>query len=325
MDCVVLFPLCPAISAVQQMQIIGVCDANIRNIGTRIIADQNDEAMRLVFTDSEFRTQHGLTTINSINLGRIIFAIVHYFYCYLRVRSAGAPEEIVFSIPSGSFGNATAAWLSKQMGLPVSRLLIVNNRNDVTHRLLCTGTFRPAAVEASLAPAIDCQTPYNFDRIFSFLTDDIRPWMTELAARGEVTLPQDSLAKLRATFASDVCPDNFIQATMRDCWQRFRVLIDPHTAVAYFGALNYRAAHPSSRVIVLSTAHPHKFVDTVKEATGIAHVPLPHGLRFLKGVDLTNIVLDDWNVTVSPVSSIESVISTLRTVIEEQHQRRHSQ
>lgn len=194
------------------------------------------------------------------------------------------------------------------MGCPIA-LLVCNNANDVTHRMLRTGCYKSESLALTAAPAIDCQVPYNFDRVFRFLADNIDPWLHELATTQQLVLPTEALLKLRATFASDAASDADIATTIADVWARSRYLIDPHTAVALHGARRFNAA--GRHVVVLSTAHPYKFVEAVRGATGGVTPPLPFGLSFLrttKEEDLARLP----NVDTVTAASVDAVLKVVR-------------
>ena len=288
---VVFYPLYPAISRVQELQMISVKDENIKIIGTKIDADSNDEVIKNVFIDAKAREEYQLSTINSINFARIAIAIAHYFFCYLRVEPA-CENDVVFSVPSGSFGNSTAALIARKMGCPAKKIIFCNNHNDPTYRLVTSGKFSLKSCVSTVAPAIDCVNPYNLERVLYYCFDD-KHLMLELMAKGDFELPETAHQRLREIFDPHVCQDEEILAIMKDVWSKHRYLVDPHTACAVYAAR--KSEFKRERIICLSTAHPYKFKDVVKKATSVDPF-IPFGLKFMRGMDLEHVDYSKFNV-----------------------------
>jgi threonine synthase len=307
----VLYPLWPAISRIQEQQMISVRDANVHVVGTRTSADENDEAMRKLFSDQELVTQHGLTTINSINCCRILCSVAHFVFLYLRIAQTPS-DKVVFAIPSGALGNSTACVLAKLSGVPIEKILACNNHNDVMHRLLRDGEYEERALMPSLAPATDAQSPYNLERIL-YMLDSARTveWMTVVQRDRRWTMPAEPLAKLRGWMCSVSVSDAQIEATIAETWQRSRYLLCPHTACGVYGAQQFKF---KSHVVCLATAHPAKFRETVKQVTQV-DPPLPFGLRFCRGVDFDKIDYADYNVVVSEEKTVDGLVALVKRVL----------
>lgn len=323
-DVFVLYPLFPSVSRVQEMQMIGVRQKGAHILGTRATADTNDDAMRRVFADSSFRSEECLTTINSINFGRVLLATAHYFFCCSRLltKPTSCDVEITFSVPSGSFGNGTAYLLARLMGLPSVGCIVANNANDVTNRLLRTGVYRPEEPKTTCSPAIDCQTPYNLERVIFLALDSSSPDVVRdrnhaleaLKSHGEFKLCDESRSALAKFFVgSDMCTNDQTMATMRDT---LPYVCDPHTAVALFAARRHPITRPNHQIIVcLATAHPRKFPDLVAQATHNVP-PWPRHLKFMEQIDFDHLDYGDWNVHIVEGSSCDHVEQALRQQIQ---------
>lgn len=265
------------VSEVQRRQMTTILDENVHNIALKGTFDDCQDAVKAMFADEAFRTKHHLVAVNSINFARILAQIVYYFYAALAL---GAPDKIVnFTVPTGNFGDIYAGYLAKRMGLPIGRLTIATNRNDILSRCLERGEYAMEGVEASLSPSMDIQISSNFERVlFDALGRDaaaLRRWMEALRKEKRFALSVEALLTLRADFAAASADDEETLATIARIYEASGYVADPHTAVGIAAADKVDEARHAPQVI-LSTAHPAKFPDAVRDATGITPALPPH-------------------------------------------------
>lgn len=265
------------VSEVQRRQMTTVDDANVHNIALKGTFDDCQDMVKALFADQAFRTQQRLVAVNSINWARILAQVVYYFYAALAL---GAPtREVSFSVPTGNFGDIFAGYIARQMGLPIRDLIIATNNNNILTRCLKTGEYRMEGVVPTLSPSMDIQISSNFERLLFDLYgrdgEAINTLMTDLRSHKRFALDAKRLAKLQGMFTSASVNDTQTVDTIRNTREASHYLADPHTAVGIAAA----AAHPSPSgvpVVILSTAHPAKFPDAVRKATGITPDLPPH-------------------------------------------------
>lgn len=280
MDIVILHPE-GRVSDVQRKQMTTVADANVHNLAVAGTFDDCQDIVKALFNDAAFRDKHHLTAVNSINWARILAQVVYYFYAALAL---GSPARAVsFSVPTGNFGDIFAGYIAKRMGLPIEQLIIATNKNDILARTLATGTYGMAGVSPSLSPSMDIQISSNFERLlFDLYGRDgakLANMMTSFREQKSLTLSPQAHAQLQREFAAASCSDEETLATIKTVYEESGELLDPHSAVGVFAASRARA-NLTTPVIVLATAHPAKFPDAVKKASGV-NPPLPAHLADL--------------------------------------------
>jgi len=269
-------------SEVQRRQMTTVLSPNIANLAIEGSFDDCQDLVKAMFADAPFRQEMHLAAVNSINWARVALQIPYYVAASLAL---GAPDrEVAFSVPTGNFGNVLAAWAARRMGLPIAQLIVGSNRNDILTRFLSNNDMTVRAVEPSLSPSMDIQVSSNFERLlFELLGRDARATTdTMLRFRTEGRMPVTNEAWREATqiFRGFALDDEGILAEIARLHRTSGYLADPHTAVGTAAAL---AVPPSDRaipVVVAATAHPAKFPDAVRQATGITP-PLPARLADL--------------------------------------------
>ncbi|MFZ2003576.1 MAG: threonine synthase [Stellaceae bacterium] len=264
------------ISEVQRRQMTTVDAANCHAIAIEGTFDDCQDIVKALFADTALRRDLSLSAMNSINFARIAAQIVYYVAAGLAL---GAPGRAVsFAVPTGNFGNVYAAHLARAMGLPVERLVLATNANDILARYLATGDMSIAGVTPSLSPSMDIQVASNFERLLFELKGRNGAAVREAigAFRRDGALPPDDQAWQAATkyFAGHRVDDDDTLAEIGDTYKRTGMLIDPHTAVAVAAA---RAQRNEGPMVALATAHPAKFAVAVERATGI-RPPLPAAL-----------------------------------------------
>lgn len=273
---VILYPH-GRVSEVQRRQMTTVPDANVHCLAIEGTFDDCQRIVKTLFVDQPLRAQQNLVAVNSINWARILAQVVYYFYAGLAL---GAPaRRLAFCVPTGNFGDIYAGYLARQMGLPVERLRIATNSNDILTRTLERGAYEKGNVSQTLSPSMDIQVSSNFERLLFDLHDEdvsaVKALMDSLNQSGRFTLAEPVLRRLRGVFDASAVDDSETLATIAQMHQACGELLDPHTAI---GVAASRRARPSADVpmVTLATAHPAKFPDAVKQATGLHPALPPH-------------------------------------------------
>ncbi len=273
-DVFILYPE-GRVSEVQRRQMTTPDEPNVRAMA--IAGDFDDAQARVkdMFNHHAFRDDVGLAGINSINWARVLAQTVYYFTAAVAL---GAPGRAVsFTVPTGNFGDVFAGYVAKRMGLPIDRLVIATNQNDILHRTFARGHHSKEGVAPSMSPSMDIQISSNFERLIFELYDREGPavaaLMAELNTEGGFQLSQGALERLRADFDSDRVSEAETAETIRDVFARTGEVICPHTAVGVAAARRH-AGDPATPMVTLATAHPAKFPDAVEAACGV-RPPLP--------------------------------------------------
>jgi len=253
--------------------------ANIHNIAVRGNFDDAQAIVKALFNDHAFRDQHRLAAVNSINWARIMAQVVYYFTAAVTL---GAPHRAVsFAVPTGNFGDIFAGYVARQMGLPIDRLVIASNVNDILTRTLETGRYERGAVVPSSSPSMDIQVSSNFERLLFEMSgrdaDLVRSQMDTLQQSGAFTLEPAQHDALRALFAAARADEAQTLNAIRVMHNATGYIPDPHTAVGLHAACLCRG-DDSIPMICLATAHPAKFPDAIREAIGVSP-ELPETLR----------------------------------------------
>ena len=258
------------VSEVQRRQMTTVRAPNVHNLA--LAGGSFDDAQALVkrmFGHQSFAGRFALSAVNSINWARLMAQVVYYFYAAVRL---GAPERAVaFAVPTGNFGDVFAGYVAARMGLPVAKLIVATNVNDILHRALSTGDYSTGTVSPTAAPSMDIQVSSNFERLlFDLYGRDgaaLAAAMHGFEAERALALPPAVREGASALFTSARIDADGMCLAMRQAWEGAGELIDPHTAIALAAA---RAAGlpPEVPVVTLATAHPAKFPDAVERATG---------------------------------------------------------
>lgn len=257
------------VSEVQRRQMTTVLAPNVHNIAIKGSFDDAQKIVKSLFNDREFSDRFNLSAVNSINWARLMAQVVYYFYAAVRL---GGPERaIAFSVPTGNFGDVFAGYVAAQCGLPVERLIVATNVNDILHRALTSGDYSASSVTPTATPSMDIQVSSNFERLLFDLAGRDGQALAAMMAGFEdtraMTIPADMLAGARPLFSSTRVDANGMSIAMRRASEKSGELIDPHTAIGL------SAAHASSiaadtPIVTLATAHPAKFRDAVERATG---------------------------------------------------------
>ncbi|MFP3921197.1 MAG: threonine synthase [Dichotomicrobium sp.] len=266
-------------SEVQRRQMTTVAAPNVHNIAVRGDFDAAQAIVKALFNDHAFRDRHRLAAVNSINWARIMAQVVYYFAAAVAL---GAPHRAVsFTVPTGNFGDIFAGYAAKRMGLPIDRLVIATNVNDILARTLATGRYEPAGVVPTSSPSMDIQVSSNFERLL-FETGGrdaalARTQMETLAQSGGFTLEPAQYAALQASFDAARAGEHETARAIAALYERTGYIADPHTAVGLHAAQTCRGDE-SVPMICLATAHPAKFPDAIENAIGVSP-ELPEALR----------------------------------------------
>ena len=266
-------------SEVQRRQMTTVPSANIRNIAVDGTFDDCQDLVKAMFADAPFREEMHLSAVNSINWARVAAQIPYYVASALAL---GSPDrEVAFSVPTGNFGNVLAAWAARRIGVPIARLVVASNRNDILARFLDSNDMSMRGVEPSLSPSMDIQVSSNFERLlFELLDRDpaaTAATMQRFRATGAMSVPDAAWHRARTLFHGFRLDDAGTTAEIRRLHGQ-GYLADPHTAIGVAAARSYPCTQAPT--IVTATAHPAKFPDAMKAATG-ARPPLPPHLADL--------------------------------------------
>jgi threonine synthase len=256
-------------SAVQRRQMTTVLAPNVGNIAVKGTFDDCQDLVKAMFADTAFRNDMKLSAVNSINWARIAAQVPYYVAAALAL---GAPDrEVAFSVPTGNFGNVLAAWVAGRMGLPIARLTIGSNHNDILTRFLQSNDMSVTPVEPSLSPSMDIQVSSNFERIlFELLDRDAaatRLTMTGFRQTGRMMVAEPVWHRARSRFGSFRLDDSGTEAEIRRIHAACGYLADPHTAIG-IAAARAQPPCPGVPTIAMATAHPAKFPDAMERATG---------------------------------------------------------
>jgi len=263
------------VSDVQRRQMTTVLAPNVHNIAIDGSFDDAQAMVKRLFGDAEARDALTLSAVNSINWARLMAQVVYYFYA--AVRLGGPDRPVAFSVPTGNFGDIFAGYVAAQMGLPIARLVVATNVNDILHRALTSGDYSAGTVTATATPSMDIQVSSNFERLLFDLSGRdgaaITGMMGDFDRNRAMTIPADMLAGSRSLFSSARIDGDEMTLALRWAQEHGGQIIDPHSAVGLAAARSLDI-DPSVPVVTLATAHPAKFREAVERATGV-RPPLP--------------------------------------------------
>jgi threonine synthase len=269
------------VSPLQERQMTTVPDANVFNLAVDGTFDDCQRIMKAIFSDVPFKRQHELGAVNSVNWARVLAQIVYYFHAGLKTMAATRARAVRFAVPTGNFGNILAGWFAARMGLPVSRLVLATNENDILARFFRTGVYRVTDVVPTVSPSMDIQVASNFERYLYYRVERnpeaVGEAMAAFARAGSVHVPGDPRERPRiaAGAGSTAATLEVIRRYHRD----HGYLLDPHSAVGVAVAEQHLSEYEP--MICLATAHPAKFPDAIRDAVGadIARHPSLEAIR----------------------------------------------
>ena len=250
------------VSPLQERQMACTGAVNVYALAVDGTFDAAQDALKEILGDREFRERHRLSAVNSINLVRVLAQCVYYFYAWLRLPAA-ARANVEFVVPTGNFGNVLAGWLLQQMGVPIPGFKVATNQNDILYRLFTTGEYRRGTVQPSVAPSMDIQVASNFERFLYYSVGcnptRVRQVMQAFKATGTFTFAEFN----RGAFTASRCTDAEIVGIIQRVYRAHGYIVDPHTACGF------KELHPERVSVVLATASPAKFPETITAAIGL--------------------------------------------------------
>ena len=267
------------VSTVQRKLMTTGKDKNVFNIAVNGNFDDCQNLVKTMFADKTFSNDIKMSGVNSINWARIIAQSVYYFYSYFLIEDDKRP--INFSVPTGNFGDVYAGYLAKKMGLPINKLIVATNQNDILHRAISKGSYEVENVSETLSPSMDIQVASNFERLLYDLNEgsDLQTThiMKNIKEKGKHIINQEKLDKINTDFLSARMSEEEVLKTISKVYEKFKIVLDPHSAIGYgaFDKINLDGNN-----IVLATAHPCKFPDAIKKAINLKE-DLPKELMFV--------------------------------------------
>ena len=269
------------VSDIQRCQMTTVTESNVHNIAVEGTFDDCQDLVKDMFNDFEFRAEQNLSAVNSINWARIMAQIVYYVSSALRL---GAPEQsIAYAVPTGNFGDIFAGYVASKIGLPIERLIIGTNTNDILTRFLETGEMKTSSVVPTTSPAMDIQVSSNFERLlfdtYGRNGRAVSEAMTLFRKNGKMIATPEILKDIQNQFSAARLEDEGTRRQIKETFEASGIIVDPHTAVGLHAAIKC-TDDLSVPVVALSTAHPAKFPAAVEEAIGV-YPKLPPGLTDL--------------------------------------------
>jgi len=267
------------VSPVQRKLMTTGKEQNVFNIAINGNFDDCQNLVKLMFADKNFSQDIKMSGVNSINWARIITQSVYYFYSYFLVEDNKQP--INFSVPTGNFGDVYAGYLAKKMGLPINKLIVATNQNDILHRAISKGSYEVEKVHETISPSMDIQIASNFERLLYDLNDgdDIQTAevMKNIKENGKYIIDQKKLNIINNNFLSSRMSEEEVLKTINTVYEKYSIVLDPHSAIGYgaFDKINLNGNN-----IVLATAHPCKFPDAIKKAINLK-ADLPEELMFV--------------------------------------------
>lgn len=290
-------------SPLQERQMTCTGAENVFPLAIEGTFDDAQTALKEVFADQDFRVRYGLSAVNSINIARVLAQSVYYLYAWFRLPEVDrATAEFV--VPTGNFGNVLAGWMLRRMGVPIGGFCVATNQNDILYRFFQTGAYEVSRVAPSLAPSMDIQVASNFERfLFYALEGDsakVRETMAAFKAEGRVEIGRLDGHGFRSSRMEDVA----ITENIEDVYDTFQYVVDPHTACAF---ADLREDRPE---VVLATAHPAKFPDTIEEAIG--QHPTHPSLEELKKREPVNYPVDPTPEAIQRFIADKAIIQETR-------------
>jgi len=258
------------VSAIQQRQMTTVLDANVHNVAVRGSFDDCQRIMKALAGDLEFKRACSLGAVNSVNWARVLAQMVYYFHGAFAVQRATGARQVRFAVPTGNFGDILAGWYARRMGAPISGLVLATNANDILARFFRTGVYRRGEVHQTLSPAMDIQVASNFERYLYYKVGcdaaALRALMDRFARTGALNVEVGRDGAVDAAITAGCGDDAQCLDAIARWHRRWGYLLDPHTAVGV--AVAERTGLAGDPVICLATAHPAKFPEAIRRATG---------------------------------------------------------
>ena len=290
------------VSYVQRKLMSTVKEKNVFNIAIEGNFDDCQNLVKSMFADKEFSNSINMSGVNSINWARIISQAVYYFYSYFLITKN---EQVNFSVPTGNFGDVYAGYLSKKMGLPINKLIVATNQNDILHRAISLGKYEAETVLETISPSMDIQIASNFERLIYDLNnfDDIetKNVMAKIKEDGKYLISEEKLKKIQKNFLSENMNEFEVLETIKNVYEKYKVILDPHSAIGYGAA---KKINLGGHNVVLATAHPSKFPDAINKSINIKP-DLPKEIRYVMDeIENYEIIANDLNKIKDYIKSI---------------------
>jgi len=257
-------------SPLQEKQMTSVLDGNVFNLAVDGTFDDCQHIMKTIFADVPFKTAHSLGSVNSVNWARVLAQTVYYFYSAFRVMAETGASSVQFSVPTGNFGDILAGYLAQRMGLPIKKLILATNENDILSRFFNTGIYGMAGVVPTISPSMDIQVASNFERYLYYKVGQDAAQLTSLMAEfsqsGELCVSLDESGRVDGLFAAGRGTTASTLETIRRYQSLYGYVLDPHTAVGVLVGEDYLSSDVPT--ICLATAHPAKFTQAIIDAIG---------------------------------------------------------
>ena len=252
-------------------------ERNVFNIAIEGNFDDCQNLVKSMFNDQNFSNKINMSGVNSINWARIIAQAVYYFYAYFKT---GNGQPLSFSVPTGNFGDIYAGYLAKKLGLPVDKLIVATNKNDILHRAISGGDYTQKKVEETNTPSMDIQIASNFERLLYDVKDCNSEFTKDVMSKiknNEYKIDNNDLEKIKKNFISEMLDENETVEMIKDIHEKYRIVVDPHTAVGIGAA---KKLELEKNCVVLSTAHPCKFPKAIEDAISKTE-KLPESLSYV--------------------------------------------
>ncbi|MFD0715290.1 threonine synthase [Paenibacillus sp. GCM10027626] len=258
------------VSKVQELQMTTIQEDNVLNLSVDGNFDDCQRMIKELFADLDFKSRHHLAAINSINFVRIMAQTVYYFYAYFQIVKQTGAAVVNFSVPTGNFGDIFAGYLAKRMGLPIGKLILATNENNILERFVLEGIYKPGDFRITYSPSMDIQVASNFERYLYYVlgedANQVQQLMEQFKAEGQITVSGDMLAQVQTDFGAHGVQGQQCLDTIKHYKEATGYLLDPHSACGVAAADKY--ADGSSITVSLATAHPAKFNEAI-ELVGI--------------------------------------------------------
>ena len=267
------------VSSIQRKLMTTVRDKNVFNIAIEGNFDDCQNLVKSMFADNKFSNSINMSGVNSINWARIVAQTVYYFFSYFQICELN--EKINFSVPTGNFGDVYAGYISKKMGLPIDKLIVATNENDILYRAISKGKYEANSVVETLSPSMDIQVASNFERLIYDVNgqsaDKTKEIMQEIKTKKKYFIEKKELTKIKEDFLSESVSEEELLSCIKKVYENHKIIIDPHTAV---GLRALEKIDLNGKNVVLSTAHPCKFPEAINKAINVKS-ELPAELNYI--------------------------------------------
>ena len=282
------------VSEIQRRLMTSVMDKNVFNIAVKGTFDDCQYLVKEMFNDQVFRNEIQMSGVNSINWARIVAQVVYYFFIYFQ--QGASKKEMIVSVPTGNFGDIYAGYIAKQMGIPIKKLIIATNHNNLLEKCLNTGLYEPGKVNPSISPSMDIQVASNFERIIFDVcnqnTTRVLSLMNDLKVNKKFKLSNDELGKLKTTFLAFSVDEKETLETIKYIFDRHNIIVDPHSAIGFKALQKYNNFRSEFAYFCFETAHPCKFPKAIIKAINY-NPQIPNFIGNIKDKEEKFVVLEN--------------------------------